>query len=42
MRVLKSRSNKSYAQIEREIAEFEVRDLWARYASRPASGIGIG
>ena len=41
MRVLKSRSGKSYGEIEREVAEFELRDLWAGYASRPALGIGL-
>ena len=40
MLVLKSRSSKSYAQIDREIAEFEVRDLRRAYASRPSPGIG--
>lgn len=40
MRVLKQRSNKTYAQIDREIAELENRDRRAMYASRPASGIG--
>lgn len=40
MRVLKARSNKSYGEIEREIAEFEARDLRAAYASRPSPGIG--
>ena len=42
MRVIKSRSNKSYGEIERELAEFELRDLRAAYASRPALGIGPG
>ena len=42
MRVLKARSNKSYGEIERELAEFELRDLRASYASRPALGIGPG
>lgn len=42
MRVIKSRSNKSYGEIERELAEFELRDLRAGYASRPALGIGPG
>jgi len=42
MRVLKARSNKSYGEIERELAEFELRDLRAAYASRPALGIGPG
>ena len=42
MRVLKARYGKSYGEIEREVAEFEVRDLRARYASRPAQGIGLG
>jgi hypothetical protein len=41
MRVLKSRTEKSYGEIERELAEFEVRDLRANYASRPARGIGV-
>jgi len=41
MRLLKSRSGKSYGEIEREIAEFELRDLRAGYASRPALGIGL-
>jgi hypothetical protein len=40
MRVLKSRYNKSYGEIEREVAEFEMRDRRARYLSRPALGIG--
>jgi hypothetical protein len=40
MRVLKARTNKTYAQIDREVAEFEMRDLRAAYASRPSSGIG--
>ena len=40
MRVIKSRSNKTYGEIERELAEFELRDLRAGYAARPALGIG--
>jgi hypothetical protein len=40
MRVLKSRYDKSYGEIEREVAEFEMRDRRARYQSRPALGIG--
>ena len=40
MRVLKSRSNKSYIEIERELGEFELRDLRAGYAARPSLGIG--
>jgi hypothetical protein len=40
MRLLKSRSTKSYGEIEREVVEFEVRELRAGYASRPALGIG--
>lgn len=40
MRLLKARSNKSYGEIEREVAEFEVRELRAGYAARPAQGIG--
>jgi hypothetical protein len=41
MMVLKDRYQKSYGEIEREIAEFEVRDLRASYASRRALGIGF-
>jgi hypothetical protein len=40
MQVLKARYQKSYGEIEREVAEFEVRDLRSGYASRPARGIG--
>jgi hypothetical protein len=41
MRVPESRTNKSYGEIEREIAEYELRDLRAGYATRPAPGIGF-
>ena len=41
MRLLKSRSSKSYGDIEREVAEFELRELRAGYAARPALGIGL-
>jgi len=41
MRVLKARYQKSYGEIEREVADFEVRDLRAGYAARPARGIGL-
>ncbi len=40
MRVLKTRYQKSYGEIEREVAEFEVRQLRAGYASRPSRGMG--
>ena len=40
MRLLKDRYGKSYGEIEREVTEFELRDLRASYASRPARGIG--
>lgn len=40
MRVLKDRYGKSYGEIEREVAEFELRDVRSGYASRPALGIG--
>jgi hypothetical protein len=40
MRVLKSRYDKSYGEIEREVGEFELRDLRSGYAARPALGIG--
>jgi hypothetical protein len=42
MRVLKSRSTKSYAQIDREIADFEAHDLRVGYARRLSPGIGTG
>ena len=41
MRVLKDRYEKTYGEIEREVNEFEVRDLTAGYAARPARGIGL-
>ena len=41
MLVLKDRYGKSYGEIEREVEEFEVRDLRMGYASRPARGIGL-
>ncbi len=40
MRVLKDRYEKGYGEIEREVTEFEVRDLRAGFASRPSRGIG--
>jgi hypothetical protein len=40
MRVLKDRYAKTYGEIEREVAEFEVRDLRRGYNSRPSQGIG--
>ena len=40
MQVLKDRYEKTYGEIEREVAEFEMRDLTAAYASRPSLGIG--
>ena len=40
MRLLKDRYGKSYGEIEREVTEFELRELRAGYASRPARGIG--
>ena len=40
MRVLKARYQKSYGEIEREVADFEMRDLRAGYAARPTRGIG--
>jgi uncharacterized protein YjbJ (UPF0337 family) len=41
MRVLKERYQKTYGEIEREVNEFEVRQLRAGYASRPARGMGL-
>lgn len=41
MRVLKNRYEKTYGEIEREVAEFELRDLRAGYASRSSLGIGF-
>jgi uncharacterized protein YjbJ (UPF0337 family) len=40
MRVLKDRYEKSYGEIEREVAEFEMRDLRTGYAARLSRGIG--
>ena len=40
MRVLKDRYDKTYGEIEREVAEFEVRDLSSGYAARRSSGLG--
>ena len=40
MQVLKDRYAKTYGEIEREVAEFEVRDLRTGYKSRPSQGIG--
>ena len=40
MRVLKDRDEKSYGEIEREVAEFELRDLRTSYAARLSRGIG--
>ena len=42
MRLLKSRSTKSYAQIDREIAEFEVKEQRHAFANRLSGGIGPG
>ena len=39
MRVLKERYQKTYGEIEREVNEFEVRQLRAGYASRPTRGM---
>jgi uncharacterized protein YjbJ (UPF0337 family) len=40
MQVLKDRYAKTYGEIEREVAEFEVRDQRTGYKSRPSQGIG--
>ena len=40
MRVLKDRYAKTYGEIEREVAEFEMRDLRRGYKSRLSQGIG--
>jgi hypothetical protein len=39
MRMLKDRYKKSYGQIEREVSEFELRELRTAYAARPSLGI---
>jgi hypothetical protein len=40
MRMLKVRHPKrTYAEIEREVTEFELRDVRAAYAARPSLGI---
>ena len=41
MQVLKTRYQKTYGEIEREVTEFEVSTLRAGYASRPSRGIGL-
>ena len=40
MQVLKDRYAKTYGEIEREVAEFEMRDLRSGYKSRLSQGIG--
>jgi uncharacterized protein YjbJ (UPF0337 family) len=40
MQVLKDRYEKTYGEIEREVNEFEVRDLRTSYRSRLSQGIG--
>ena len=40
MQVLKDRYEKTYGEIEREVSEFEVRDLRRGYRMRPSQGIG--
>ena len=40
MQVLKDRYEKTYGEIEREVSEFEVRDLRRSYRMRPSQGIG--
>lgn len=40
MLVLKDRYAKTYGEIEREVAEFEMRDVRTGYGSRPSRGIG--
>ena len=40
MQVLKDRYAKTYGEIEREVAEFELRDLRTGYKSRLSQGIG--
>lgn len=39
VRRLKARYEKSYGEIEREVTEFELRDIRAAYAARPSLGI---
>ena len=41
MQVLKGRYEKTYGEIEREVNEFEMRDLRTSYQSRPSPGIGV-
>jgi uncharacterized protein YjbJ (UPF0337 family) len=40
MQVLKDRYEKTYGEIEREVNEFEMRDVRTGYATRPSYGIG--
>jgi len=39
MRTLKSRYEKTYGEIEREVTEFECREVRSAYAARPSRGI---
>lgn len=41
MKVLKARYDKTYGEIEREVAEFEARDARAKNMARLSSGIGL-
>ena len=41
MRVLKDRYEKTYGEIEREVAEFEMRDQRTGYVTRRSPGIGL-
>ena len=39
MQRIKARYEKTYGEIEREVTEFELRELRAGYAARPSLGI---
>jgi hypothetical protein len=40
--VLRARYAKSYGELEREVTEFDLREVWAANMARPSLGIGNG
>lgn len=42
VRLLKAHYDKSYSEIEREVTEFDLRDIRAANMARPSLGIGPG
>lgn len=39
LRLLKARYGKTYGELEREVNEFELREVWAANMARPSLGI---